>query len=138
MSLLCHSYDHSFVTLTYPLIKSGFREKITKGVLSTLCAGRDHLVSGAIVQACFEMAIEPHRVAKMSGIGCSSKTPAYFLNNSHGFNSVHRRMPSVATGANLANRDLMYLGISGMAILPLSVWDSLYTPSVATSISRIF
>jgi len=57
--------------------------------------------------------IEPHKVAKLSGIGCSSKTPAYFLNNSHGFNSVHGRMPSVATGANLANRDLIYLGVSG-------------------------
>ena len=59
------------------------------------------------------MNIEPHRVAKLSGIGCSSKTPAYFLSNSHGFNSVHGRMPSVATGANLANRDLIYLGVSG-------------------------
>ena len=59
------------------------------------------------------MNIEPHRVAKLSGIGCSSKTPAYFLTNSHGFNSVHGRMPSVATGANLANRDLIYLGVSG-------------------------
>jgi 2-oxoglutarate ferredoxin oxidoreductase subunit beta len=59
------------------------------------------------------MSIEPHKVAKMSGIGCSSKTPAYYLSNSHGFNSVHGRMPSVATGANLANKDLVYLGISG-------------------------
>lgn len=97
-----------------PVNKIGFSRKDYEGVLSTLCAGCGHdSVSGAIVQACFEMAIEPHRVAKMSGIGCSSKTPAYFLNNSHGFNSVHGRMPSVATGANLANRDLMYLGISG-------------------------
>ncbi|MGI8668362.1 MAG: thiamine pyrophosphate-dependent enzyme, partial [Aridibacter sp.] len=61
----------------------------------------------------FELNIEPHKVAKLSGIGCSSKTPAYFLSNSHGFNSVHGRMPSIATGANLANRDLIYLGISG-------------------------
>ena len=67
----------------------------------------------AIIQACFELSIEPHRVAKMSGIGCSSKTPAYFLSKSHGFNSVHGRMPSVATGANMANRDLLYIGISG-------------------------
>ena len=59
------------------------------------------------------MNIQPHKVAKLSGIGCSSKTPAYFLSNSHGFNSVHGRMPSVATGANLANRDLIYLGVSG-------------------------
>jgi len=59
------------------------------------------------------MDIEPHRVAKLSGIGCSSKTPDYFLGNSHGFNTVHGRMPSVLTGANLANRDLLYLGVSG-------------------------
>ena len=64
-------------------------------------------------QACLEMNIEPHKVAKLSGIGCSSKSPAYFLSNSHGFNSVHGRMPSVATGANLANRDLIYFGVSG-------------------------
>jgi 2-oxoglutarate ferredoxin oxidoreductase subunit beta len=70
-------------------------------------------ISAAIIQACFELSIEPHRVAKLSGIGCSSKTPTYFLGNSHGFNSVHGRMPSVMTGANLANRDLIYLGVSG-------------------------
>lgn len=97
-----------------PKNKIGYSRSDYEGVISTLCAGCGHdSVSGAIVQACYEMAIEPHRVAKLSGIGCSSKTPAYFLNNSHGFNSVHGRMPSVATGANLANRDLMYLGISG-------------------------
>ncbi|MBU6340693.1 MAG: 2-oxoacid:ferredoxin oxidoreductase subunit beta [Bacteroidetes bacterium] len=97
-----------------PTNKIGYSRQDYEGALSTLCAGCGHdSVSGAIVQACFEMDIEPHRVAKLSGIGCSSKTPAYFLNNSHGFNSVHGRMPSVATGANLANRDLMYLGISG-------------------------
>jgi len=85
-----------------------------EGALSTLCAGCGHdSISAAIVQACFESAIEPHRVAKLSGIGCSSKTPTYFLGKSHGFNSVHGRMPSVATGANLANRDLLYIGISG-------------------------
>jgi 2-oxoglutarate ferredoxin oxidoreductase subunit beta len=65
------------------------------------------------VQACWELDIEPHRVAKLSGIGCSSKTPDYFLGASHGFNTVHGRMPSVLTGANLANRDLLYLGVSG-------------------------
>ena len=64
-------------------------------------------------QACWELDIEPHRVAKLSGIGCSSKTPDYFLGASHGFNTVHGRMPSVLTGANLANRDLLYLGVSG-------------------------
>ncbi len=92
----------------------GYTRQYYEGALSTLCAGCGHdSISGAIIQACFELAIEPHRVAKLSGIGCSSKTPTYFLGNSHGFNSVHGRMPSVATGANLANRDLIYLGISG-------------------------
>ena len=82
--------------------------------MSTLCAGCGHnSITAAIIQACFELSIEPHRVAKISGIGCSSKTPTYFLGNSHGFNSVHGRMPSVLTGANLANRDLIYLGVSG-------------------------
>ena len=97
-----------------PTNRLGYTRKFYEGALSTLCAGCGHdSVSGAIIQACFEMAVEPHRVAKLSGIGCSSKTPAYFLANSHGFNSVHGRMPSVATGAYLANRDLMYIGISG-------------------------
>ena len=92
----------------------GYTHADYEGSLSTLCAGCGHdSISGAIIQACFEMAIEPHKVAKMSGIGCSSKTPAYFLSQSHGFNSVHGRMPSVATGANLANRDLIYFGVSG-------------------------
>jgi hypothetical protein len=71
-------------------------------------------VSAAIIQACAELAIEPHKVAKISSIGCSSKTPTYFLGKSHGFNSVHGRMPSVATGANLANRELHCIGISGV------------------------
>ena len=85
-----------------------------EGGLSTLCAGCGHdSISAAIIDACFELSIEPHRVAKLSGIGCSSKTPAYFLSGSHSFNSVHGRMPSVATGANLANRDLIYIGVSG-------------------------
>jgi 2-oxoglutarate ferredoxin oxidoreductase subunit beta len=92
----------------------GFTQKDYEGALSTLCAGCGHdSVSGAIIQACFELSIEPHKVAKISGIGCSSKTPTYFLGNSHGFNSVHGRMPSVATGANLANRSLTYIGVSG-------------------------
>ncbi len=85
-----------------------------EGGLSTLCAGCGHdSITAAIIDACFELPVEPHRVAKMSGIGCSSKTPPYFLAKSHGFNSVHGRMPSVATGANLANRELIYFGISG-------------------------
>jgi 2-oxoglutarate ferredoxin oxidoreductase subunit beta len=85
-----------------------------EGKISTLCAGCGHdSISAAIIQACWELDIEPHRVAKLSGIGCSSKTPDYFLGNSHGFNTVHGRMPSVLTGANLANRELLYLGVSG-------------------------
>src|SRR5918993_6088577 len=85
-----------------------------EGAVSTLCAGCGHdSISGAIIQACFELSLPPHRVAKLSGIGCSSKTPTYFLGASHGFNSVHGRMPSVLTGANLANRELVYLGVSG-------------------------
>lgn len=92
----------------------GYTVDYYEGTLSTLCAGCGHdSISAAVAQACFELNIEPHKVAKLSGIGCSSKTPAYFLNNSHGFNSVHGRMPSVATGANLANKDLIYLGVSG-------------------------
>lgn len=92
----------------------GFTKKDYEGAISTLCGGCGHdSISGAITQACFEMSIAPHRLAKLSGIGCSSKTPTYFLGNSHGFNSVHGRMPSVATGANLANRDLIYMGVSG-------------------------
>ncbi len=85
-----------------------------EGSMSTLCAGCGHdSVSSAIMQAYFELSIEPHRVAKVSGIGCSSKTPTYFLGGAHGFNSVHGRMPSIATGANAANRELQYIGVSG-------------------------
>jgi len=92
----------------------GFTKADYEGALSTLCAGCGHdSISASIVQACYELDIEPHRVAKFSGIGCSSKTPTYFLGNSHGFNTVHGRMPSVTTGANLANKDLIYLGVSG-------------------------
>ena len=92
----------------------GYGKEYYEGVISTLCAGCGHdSITGAIVQACFEINLEPHRLAKLSGIGCSSKTPTYFLSNSHGFNSVHGRMPSISTGANLANRDLIYLGVSG-------------------------
>jgi 2-oxoglutarate/2-oxoacid ferredoxin oxidoreductase subunit beta len=97
-----------------PKNEVGYTKKYYEGVISTLCAGCGHdSISAAIVEACFELNVEPHRVAKLSGIGCSSKTPAYYLSNSHGFNSVHGRMPSVATGANLANRSLIYLGVSG-------------------------
>lgn len=104
-------------TFSHPLLpknKVGYLKADYEGVISTLCAGCGHdSISGAIVQACWEMDIEPHNLAKLSGIGCSSKTPTYFLSNSHGFNSVHGRMPSIATGANLANKNLIYLGVSG-------------------------
>ena len=92
----------------------GLTRRDYEGSVSTLCAGCGHdSVSAAIVQACAELSIPPHRFTKISGIGCSSKTPTYFLGKSHGFNSVHGRMPSVATGANLANRELYCIGISG-------------------------
>jgi 2-oxoglutarate ferredoxin oxidoreductase subunit beta len=92
----------------------GHTRKDYEGADSTLCAGCGHdSITNAIIQACFELSIPPHGVVKMSGIGCSSKTPAYFLGKSHGFNSVHGRMPSIATGANMANRDLVYVGVSG-------------------------
>jgi 2-oxoglutarate ferredoxin oxidoreductase subunit beta len=104
-------------TLHHPSLtrnKVGYTRRDYEGRISTLCAGCGHdSISAAIIQACWELDIEPHRVAKMSGIGCSSKTPDYFLAPSHGLNSVHGRMPSVATGASLANRDLLYLGVSG-------------------------
>jgi len=94
--------------------KVGYTRRDYEGKISTLCAGCGHdSISASIIQACWELDIEPHRVAKLSGIGCSSKTPDYFLGASHGFNTVHGRMPSVLTGANLANRDLLYLGVSG-------------------------
>src|SRR5215813_1480327 len=92
----------------------GFTRRDYEGAVSTLCAGCGHdSISAGIIQACFELDLEPHKIAKLSGIGCSSKTPTYFLGKAHGFNSVHGRMPSVLTGANLANRELLYLGISG-------------------------
>lgn len=97
-----------------PVNKLGFTKKDYEGSMSTLCAGCGHdSISAAIIQACFELSLPPHKIAKLSGIGCSSKTPTYFLGNSHGFNSVHGRMPSVATGANMANRELTYIGVSG-------------------------
>ncbi len=92
----------------------GYLRRDYEGSVSTLCAGCGHdSITAAIIQAAYELDIPPHRMAKLSGIGCSSKTPDYFLGNSHGFNTVHGRMPSVLTGANLANRDLIYLGVSG-------------------------
>jgi len=92
----------------------GYTRKDYEGSISTLCAGCGHdSISAAIIEACFGLPLAPHRIAKLSGIGCSSKTPAYFLGRSHGFNSVHGRMPSVATGASLANHELVYIGVSG-------------------------
>lgn len=85
-----------------------------KGSPSTLCDGCGHdAITSQLIKAFWELNIEPHQVAKLSGIGCSSKTPAYFLSRSHGFNSVHGRMPSVATGAFLANHKMIYVGVSG-------------------------
>jgi 2-oxoglutarate ferredoxin oxidoreductase subunit beta len=110
----------TFITkprLHHPLLAPnalGFTRRDYEGKVSTLCAGCGHdSISAAIIQACYDLDLPPHRLAKLSGIGCSSKTPDYFLGASHGFNSVHGRMPSVLTGANLANRDLIYLGVSG-------------------------
>ncbi|HEX2190680.1 MAG TPA: 2-oxoacid:ferredoxin oxidoreductase subunit beta [Longimicrobiaceae bacterium] len=92
----------------------GLTRRDYEGAMSTLCAGCGHdSVTAAIVQAFWELDVAPHRVAKLSGIGCSSKTPTYFLRDAHGFNSVHGRMPSVATGAGAANRDLVLIGVSG-------------------------
>lgn len=92
----------------------GLTRRDYEGAMSTLCAGCGHdSVTAAIVQTFWELDISPHRVAKLSGIGCSSKTPTYFLRDAHGFNSVHGRMPSIATGANAANRELVYIGVSG-------------------------
>src|SRR5579885_2351769 len=82
--------------------------------MSTLCAGCGHdSITAAIIRACWEISLAPHMLAKMSGIGCSSKTPTYFVSGAHGFNSAHGRMPAIATGAIAANRELTYIGISG-------------------------
>jgi 2-oxoglutarate ferredoxin oxidoreductase subunit beta len=107
-------YKPKFSNPLLPTNKVGYKKVDYEGVISTLCAGCGHdSITGAIVQACFELDVEPHKLAKISGIGCSSKTPTYFLSNSHGFNSLHGRMPSITTGANLANKNLTYLGVSG-------------------------
>jgi 2-oxoglutarate ferredoxin oxidoreductase subunit beta len=101
----------------HPALKTnalGHTHRDYEGSMSTLCAGCGHdSITAAIIEACFELDLPAHRVAKISGIGCSSKTPTYFLGRSHGFNSVHGRMPSVTTGANMANRELVYIGVSG-------------------------
>ena len=110
MSYLSPAFRHP----NAPVNAIGHTRQEYEGGLSTLCAGCGHdSISAALIQACFELSIPPHRLVKLSGIGCSSKTPAYFLGNSHGFNSVHGRMPSVATGAYLAQHELLYIGVSG-------------------------
>ena len=92
----------------------GLTRRDYEGAITTLCAGCGHdSITAAIIQAFWELDIAPHTVAKLSGIGCSSKTPAYFLREAHGFNSVHGRMPAVATGANAANTNLIMIGVSG-------------------------
>src|SRR5215217_6257793 len=97
-----------------PKNELGLTRRDYEGSITTLCAGCGHdSITAAIIQAFWELSIPPHRVAKLSGIGCSSKTPAYFLKEAHGFNGVHGRMPALVTGANAANGDLIYIGISG-------------------------
>ena len=92
----------------------GLTRRDYEGAITTLCAGCGHdSITAAIIQAFWELSIAPHKVAKLSGIGCSSKTPAYFLREAHGFNSVHGRMPALVAGANAANRDIIYIGVSG-------------------------
>ena len=94
--------------------KLGLTLRDYEGATSTLCAGCGHdSVTAAIVRSFYELDTPPHMIAKLSGIGCSSKTPTYFVSGAHGFNSAHGRMPSIATGANAANRELTYIGISG-------------------------
>ncbi len=92
----------------------GLTRRDYEGTMSTLCAGCGHdSVTAAIIEACFALSLEPNKIAKLSGIGCSSKTPAYFLSDAHGFNGVHGRMPAIATGTNAANRGLYVIGVSG-------------------------
>src|SRR5712671_1713082 len=104
-------------TATHPSLTRnalGLTIRDYEGTMSTLCAGCGHdSITAAIVRALWELSTPPHRIAKMSGIGCSSKTPAYFVNDAHGFNSAHGRMPAITTGANAANRELTYIGVSG-------------------------
>ncbi|MBI1862359.1 MAG: 2-oxoacid:ferredoxin oxidoreductase subunit beta [Deltaproteobacteria bacterium] len=94
--------------------RAGLTKNDYMGKPSTLCKGCGHdSITAAIIESYFQMGVKPHMVAKVSGIGCSSKTPTYFIDKGHGFNSVHGRMPAVATGAKIANHDLIMLGVSG-------------------------
>jgi 2-oxoglutarate ferredoxin oxidoreductase subunit beta len=100
--------------LELPKNALGMTRRDYEGANSTLCAGCGHdSITAAIVEACWANSLRPENVVKLSGIGCSSKTTAYFVSGGHGFNSVHGRMPSIATGANAANRQLTYIGVSG-------------------------
>jgi 2-oxoglutarate/2-oxoacid ferredoxin oxidoreductase subunit beta len=99
---------------TIPMNKVGLAKRDYDGGETTLCQGCGHnSITSQIISVCYELSLAPHQIMKMSGIGCSSKTPAYFLNRSHGFNTLHGRMPSVTTGAVLANRHMLALGVSG-------------------------
>src|SRR5579862_4038899 len=103
--------------ITHPTLQRnalGLTIRDYEGSMSTLCAGCGHdSITAAITRALWELSTPPHRLAKLSGIGCSSKTPTYFVSGAHGFNSAHGRMPAIATGANAANRELTYIGVSG-------------------------
>src|SRR5579863_6396399 len=103
--------------VTHPYLQRnelGMTVRDYEGAMSTLCAGCGHdSITAALVRALWELSVPPHMIAKLSGIGCSSKTPTYFVSGAHGFNSAHGRMPPIATGANAANRELTYIGISG-------------------------
>ena len=103
--------------VTHPSLQRnslGLNIRDYEGAMSTLCAGCGHdSITAAITRAVWELSIQPHMLAKLSGIGCSSKTPSYFVNGAHGFNSAHGRMPAIATGANAANREMVYIGVSG-------------------------
>ncbi len=97
-----------------PKNEMGLTRREYEGGMSTLCAGCGHdSITAALVEACWQMSMRPEQLVKLSGIGCSSKTTAYFVSGGHGFNSVHGRMPSIATGAIAANKDLHYIGVSG-------------------------
>src|SRR5215471_18038674 len=97
-----------------PRNELGLTRRDYEGGMSTLCAGCGHdSVTAAIIEAVWELSLQPESIVKLSGIGCSSKTTAYFVSGGHGFNAVHGRMPSIATGASAANQDLHYVGVSG-------------------------
>jgi 2-oxoglutarate/2-oxoacid ferredoxin oxidoreductase subunit beta len=97
-----------------PVNSLGMTRRQYEGSMSTLCAGCGHdSITAALIEACWGLSMRPEQLVKLSGIGCSSKTTAYFVSGAHGFNAVHGRMPSIASGANAANRDLSYIGVSG-------------------------